>query len=191
MPILPGTDGVDKMSKSLDNHIGINENPAQMYGKVLSIPDTVILPYFVLTTTVPRGEIAQIEKQLNDGSENPRNIKRRLAREIVSLYYSPEAAAAAENEFDRIFIDKEAPEEMQEWILPGREGEISLLHLLSTTRMVSSNGEARRLASQGGITVDGRKITDVNEKISPGDGIVLKVGKRKFLRVKLEKTERQ
>ncbi len=184
MPILPGTDGVEKMSKSLENHIGINESPSQMYGKVLSIPDSVILPYFVLTTSVPRGEIEGIEKQLRDPATNPRDLKRRLAREVVTLYHSEPEANEAEREFDRIFIDKEIPSDIQEKTLPLKGGAISILQLLSATELVSSNGEGRRLVSQGGVSIDGRKITDVNELVSPGHGIVLKVGKRKFLKVK-------
>ncbi len=187
MPILPGTDGVEKMSKSLDNHIGISESPAQMYGKVLSIPDSVILSYFVLTTSVEPEEIVSIEKQLQEPGINPRDLKRRLAREVVTLYHSREAAVESEREFDRIFIEKEVPSDIQERILPLKGGVISILQLLTTTQMVSSNGEARRLVSQGGISIDGRKVTDVNEIISPGEGIVVKVGKRKFLKVKVDK----
>ncbi|MDH4071343.1 MAG: tyrosine--tRNA ligase, partial [Ignavibacteria bacterium] len=112
MPILPGTDGVEKMSKSLDNHIGISESPAQMYGKVLSIPDSVMMQYFVLTTSLPAEELKSIDEQLNDPDVNPRNIKRRLARAIVTSYYSEKDAATAEKEFDRIFIRKEAPTEV-------------------------------------------------------------------------------
>jgi tyrosyl-tRNA synthetase len=184
MPILPGTDGIEKMSKSLDNQIGINESPSQMYGKVLSIPDNVILTYFILTTSVSSSELRSIDQQLQDTSCNPRDLKRRLAREIVTLYHSEEAAQGAEREFDRIFVEKDVPSDMEERTLSLREGSISVLQLLSTTNMVSSNGEARRLVSQGGVSIDGRRIIDVNELISPGHGVVLKVGKRKFLKVK-------
>ena len=183
MPILPGTDGVDKMSKSLDNQIGINESPAQMYGKVLSIPDTVILTYFILTTSIPSAEIRSIEEQLRDPATNPRNLKRRLAREIVTLYHSEDEALESEREFDRIFIEKEVPSDITEQTL-SLKGSISVLQLLAMTNLVSSNGEARRLVSQGGVSIDGRRIIDVNELISPGGGVVVKVGKRKFLKVR-------
>ena len=184
MPILPGTDGVEKMSKSLDNHIGISESPAQMYGKVLSIPDSVMMQYFVLTTSLPAEELKSIDEQLNDPDVNPRNIKRRLARAIVTSYYSEKDAATAEKEFDRIFIRKEAPTEVPEQTLKLKDGSITIVQLLSATRLASSKGEARRLVSQGGVSIDGRRISDPNDVIAPGDGILVKVGKRKFLRVK-------
>jgi len=123
---------------------------------------------------------------LEDPATNPRDLKRHLAREIVTLYHSQDVAVESEREFDRIFIAKEVPSDIQERTVPLKGGVISILQLLARTQMVASNGEARRLVSQGGISVDGRRITDVNELISPGQGIVLKVGKRKFLKVKAE-----
>jgi len=184
MPILPGTDGVEKMSKSLDNQIGINESPGQMYGKVLSIPDSLIMQYFTLTTDTPSGEIANIRALMVGGTENPRDIKRRLAREIVTLYHSREDATEAEREFDRVFVRKQNPSEIPECTLTLADGTISILQLLTSTKLASSNGEARRLVTQGGVSVSSRKISDPNEIVSPGAGIVVKVGKRKFLKVK-------
>lgn len=189
MPILPGTDGVEKMSKSLDNQIGINENPSQMYGKVLSIPDNVIMTYFVLTTNVSTAELQTIQDQLRNPGANARNLKRRLAREIVSLYHSEEAAVESEREFDRIFIEKEVPSDLEERTLALKGGSTTVLQLLTMTNLVSSNGEARRLVSQGGVSIDGRRIVDVNESVSPGHGMVVKVGKRKFLKVKADQVE--
>lgn len=184
MPILPGTDGIEKMSKSLDNHIGISENPAQMYGKVLSTPDSVMMQYFVLTTDLPAEELKSIEADLRNPDINPRDIKRRLARAIVTTYHSEKDAVVAEREFDRIFIRKEAPTKVPEQTLTLKDGSITIVQLLSKTRLASSNGEARRLVNQGGVSIDGQKISDPNDVVTPGDGIMVKVGKRKFLRVK-------
>jgi tyrosyl-tRNA synthetase len=184
MPILPGTDGVEKMSKSLDNYIGISESPQEMFGKTLSIPDTLIVDYFVLTTNVPAPEIAQIKRQFEEGSVNPRNLKRRLAREIVSLYHSAHAAHAAEDEFDRIFVMKDMPDEIPEVTVAAESNTVGILRLLTESHLASSNSDARRLIEQGGVSVDGNKIEDYNSMIDIHRGVVVKVGKRKFVRVR-------
>ena len=162
MPILPGTDGVEKMSKSLDNYIGINESPRQIYGKCLSIPDKLILDYFVLTTNVAPHELGEIKKQLDDASTNPRDLKRRLARTLVALYHDEDAARAAEEEFDRIFVKKDLPDEVPEYSIKAENGSIAIMRLLTETKLVTSNGEARRMIEQGGVTVDGQRISDFN-----------------------------
>jgi tyrosyl-tRNA synthetase len=172
------------MSKSLNNQIGINEAPGEIYGKVLSIPDALIFEYFLLTTDVPEGDLARIRRELESGETNPRDLKRQLARTIVSLYYSEEDAGKAESEFDSLFIRKEIPDDIPEIALRLDDGTIGILELLSETRMVGSRSEARRLIDQGGISVDGRKVSDPNEIVAPGGGIVLKIGKRRFLRVR-------
>ena len=182
LPILPGTDGIEKMSKSLDNYIGINETPQQMYGKTLSIPDKLIYEYFVLTTNIPNDELEVIKHNLEDPGHNPRDTKRTLARTIVALYHGEEAAKAAEEEFDRIFIKKDLPDEIPEVRLHV-DGPIGILRLLAETKMASSNSDARRLVEQGGVTVDGVKITDHAAQMDIGKGIVVKVGKRKFAHV--------
>ena len=182
LPILPGTDGIEKMSKSLDNYIGINETPQQMYGKTLSIPDKLIYEYFVLTTNIPNDELEVIKHNLEDPGHNPRDTKRTLARTIVALYHGEEAAKAAEEEFDRIFIKKDLPDEIPEVRLHV-DGPIGILRLLAETKMASSNSDARRLVEQGGVTVDGVKITDHAAQLDIGKGIVVKVGKRKFARI--------
>ncbi len=183
MPILPGTDGVEKMSKSLDNYIGISEVPQQMYGKTLSIPDTVIYDYLVLATGLPETELAAIRKQLEQGTANPRDLKRRLAREIVALYHDTGAAAAAEEEFDRIFVRKDLPDEIPEARLPTNGLPVSILRLLAETGLAPSNSEARRLIEQGGVSIDGQRVTDQSALIDVGRGVIIKVGKRKFVRV--------
>ena len=182
MPILPGTDGVEKMSKSLDNYIGISEEPGQMYGKTLSIPDTLIYDYMLLATTMPASEIADVRVQFDKGTANPRDLKRRLAREIVALYHSAAAATAAEEEFDRIFIRKDMPDEIPEVRLPASAA-AGILQVLTDTGMASSKGEARRLIEQGGVSVDGQRVTDQSATIDISHGVIIKVGKRKFMRV--------
>jgi tyrosyl-tRNA synthetase len=183
MPILVGTDGTEKMSKSLDNYISISDTPQQIYGRTLSIPDTLIHDYFLLATDTPAQELARIKAQLEDKKENPRDLKRRLARELVTMYHGPEVARNAEAEFDRVFVKKEIPDEVPEFSISLDNGTIGIIKLLTETRMVSSNSEARRIIDQGGVTVDGRRISDQNAVISIQPSVILKVGKRKFLKV--------
>jgi tyrosyl-tRNA synthetase len=183
MPILPGTDGIEKMSKSLDNSIGIAETPQQMYGKTLSIPDTVIHDYLVLVTDVPPSEIAEIQTGLQAGTYHPREAKRLLARTIVGLYHGADAAMAAEAEFDRIFVRKDLPDEIPGATLSAEGGRITLLRLLTETGLVSSNSEARRLIEQGGVSVDGQRINDQQAVVDLASPVIVKVGKRKFVRV--------
>lgn len=183
LPILPGTDGVEKMSKSLDNCIGIGESPKEMYGKTLSVPDKLIYSYFELTTDVSNAELVEIKKQLESKNVNPRDIKRRLGRTIVSMYHNEEEAKKAEAEFDRIFIEKAAPEDIPEFRLKEGTGVRDLLTLLTVTQLASSKSEARRLIEQGGLSIDGKKISDPNSELPKKDLYVLKVGKRKFLKI--------
>jgi tyrosyl-tRNA synthetase len=185
MPILAGTDGVEKMSKSLDNYIGINESPRQIYGKTLSIPDKLIYDYYVLTTDTPNSELTRIKKQLGDASGNPRDLKRRLARELVATYHSQEAARAAEEEFDRIFVKKDLPDEIPEFVIASATGKIGIVKLLTDTGLVTSNSEARRMIEQGGVSVDGVKISDQNATVDIEKSVIVKVGKRRFLKVSM------
>jgi tyrosyl-tRNA synthetase len=183
MPIIPGTDGVEKMSKSLDNYIGISESPQEIYGKTLSIPDSLIYDYFLLATDVPGPELAHIQEQLQKGSVNPRDLKRRLAREIVRVYHSGQAAMAAEEEFDRIFVKKDLPDEIPEFTIVSDTPTVGILRLLTETKLVSSNSEARRLIDQGGVSIDGNRITDQDAVVRLTKWVIVKVGKRKFLKV--------
>jgi len=183
LPILAGTDGREKMSKSLDNYIGINESPGQMYGKTLSIPDDQIYNYFELTTNVETKQLRTIRTQLTDKEHNPRDVKRLLARTIVAQYHDEASARAAEEEFDKVFIKKETPDSIPEFSLEIDNGGIGIIKLLTATKMVSSKGEARRMIEQGGVSIDGKRVEDQGTVLTINDGIVLKVGKRKFLRV--------
>jgi tyrosyl-tRNA synthetase len=183
MPILPGTDGVEKMSKSLDNYISLQDPPPQMYGKTLRIPDELIHTYFLLTTQLSNDELASIAQQLKTKSANPRDLKRRLARTLVEMYHSPEAAAKAEKEFDRIFIDKAIPDEIPEFLVPAGATR-TIVEVVTTAGLTSSKGEARRMIDQGGVSIDGEKISDVNATIPQKSEFIIKVGKRKFVRIK-------
>jgi tyrosyl-tRNA synthetase len=183
MPILPGTDGVEKMSKSLDNYIGIGDTPKDIYGKTLSIPDLLIYDYFLLATNVPSSELEKIKKELESKSVNPRDIKRRLARTIVALYYDEASAVAAEQEFDKIFIKKDLPDEVKEFQSRMSGDTVGVLQLLAETKLAASKGEARRLVEQGGVSVDGVKVSDINALVSLVKPVILKVGPRRFLKI--------
>lgn len=183
MPILPGTDGLQKMSKSVDNYIGITEPPKEIYGKTLSIPDNLIYDYFMLLTNVPDQELASIKKQLDEHRVNPRDLKRRLGRELVTLYSSPEAAARAEEEFDKIFVQKQIPDQIEELHLKDHNKAINILTLLTETHLAPSRSEARRLIEQGGVSINGERVKKVDEEITMGRDLVVKVGKRRFLRI--------
>jgi tyrosyl-tRNA synthetase len=184
MPILPGTDGVEKMSKSLDNYIGISDPPREIFGKTMRIPDKLILDYFVLTTDLPSPALEEVKKELS-GSGNPSLTKRRLARTLVALYHSAEDAEHAEREFDRMFKDREAPDEMSEFVLPAASAtSVGIVQLLTDAGLVPSKSEARRMIDAGAVSVDGAKVTDHNAFVSVAQAVVVRVGKRGFRRVR-------
>jgi tyrosyl-tRNA synthetase len=184
MPILEGLDGVHKMSKSLGNYIGIDEAPREMYGKTMSLPDELMARYFELVTAVSLEELLDIKAGLKDGSLHPRDIKMRLAREIVSQYHGIEQAKAAEEEFKRMFQQKDLPDEVPEF-RPAEDmkEEVWLPKLMVAAGSAGSTSEARRLIQQGGVKVDGIKVDDPNITISPSNGMIIQVGKRKFFQI--------
>jgi tyrosyl-tRNA synthetase len=184
MPILVGTDGVEKMSKSLDNFIGLNESPRDIFGKTMRIPDPLIYDYFLLATDIPAGELPAIKRELGDPATNPSTVKRRLAARLVMLYHSAADAASAEDEFNRMFREKESPEEIQEAALTAPGGHIGIIQLLVDATLVPSKNEARRMIGQGAVSVDGVRITDQNASIDITAGVVVRVGKRGFRRVR-------
>ena len=184
MPILPGTDGVEKMSKSLDNYIGVNEPAREIFGKAMRIPDGLIFDYFLLTTDMRADDLAAIKNELADPLTNPSTVKRRLARTLVALYHSENEAANAEKEFNRMFKEREAPEEITEVTLSAPEGKMGILQLLTDARLVGSKSEARRMVDQGAVSVDGVKINDQHAVVSIAGGIVLRVGKRGWCRIR-------
>lgn len=178
MGILPGTDGVIRMSKSLGNHIPIMATPEDMYGKVMSIPDQAMGDYARLVTRWSAGEINDLEVGLVSGSIHPRDAKMMLAREIVSIFHSPEAADRAEEAFVHIFQQQKLPEDIPEYTI---QPDQTVLDVLQDSGLVSSRGEGRRLISQNGIRLDGETLTDPNQPF-PHPG-VLQAGKRRFLRI--------
>jgi tyrosyl-tRNA synthetase len=182
MPLIVGTDGVEKMSKSYNNYIGISDSPKEIFGKTLSIPDSLIYNYFELATDLTNVQLSEIKSKLDDPTTNPRDIKRQLAKSFVAMYHSVEAAKNAEEEFDRIFVNKGTPDEVPEFNF-GNMREINILALIISLNLASSKGEAKRLVTQGGITIDGEKINDIQMSVQLKNGMLLKVGKRKFIRL--------
>ncbi|MGB9697687.1 MAG: tyrosine--tRNA ligase [Ignavibacteria bacterium] len=181
MPLLEGTDGSEKMSKSLNNYIGITEPPNEIFGKAMSIPDVLIYKYFLLCTRLPVAELQEIKKGLENPQNNPRDFKRKLAYELVKLYYGENEAKDAMAEFDRIFVKKDVPSEIEEYHLTADS--IKLVNLMTETQLAGSNAQARRLIEQGGVSINGKKITDINFVVKKGKEQILKVGKRKFLKI--------
>jgi tyrosyl-tRNA synthetase len=181
VPLLVGTDGVDKMSQSLGNYIGVDEPAPEMFGKVMSIPDELMPQWYRLAADLPEVEVAGIETALEDGSLHPGKAKRRLAREIVALYWGSEAAAAAEAGFDRIFKQRLVPEEVAEHPLPD-DDTIHLPAALLGAGLVASTSEARRLIAQGGVRVDGSPVVEDDLPRRALAGRVVQVGRRRFIR---------
>jgi tyrosyl-tRNA synthetase len=187
MPILPGTDGVEKMSKSLDNYIGVSEPPQEMFGKTMSIPDTLILDYFTLATGVPAADLEEIRGGI---ASRPYEMKRRLARTIVGLYHGDGEAARAEEEFARRFTPargkdwtEQLPSEIPDARISAAGEELGVIALLTESGLAASRSEARRLVEQGGVVIDGRRISDWNATVSLAAPVIVKVGKLKFARV--------
>ena len=178
--LLEGTDGIEKMSKSYDNYIGLTDSPSDMYGRTLSIPDTLIGKYFEYATTISVESLDDIKKDLSAGKSNPRDLKRQLAREIVQIYHDRDAAQKAESDFDALFIKKDIPDDIPEYALSSTE---TLVSIMVGNELVSSNGDAKRMIKQGAVKLDDEKISDMFFEVSPDSEKVLKVGKRKFLRI--------
>ncbi|MHC4715514.1 MAG: tyrosine--tRNA ligase [Planctomycetota bacterium] len=175
MPILVGLDGTEKMSKSKGNYVGITDQPADMFGKVMSIPDTLMENYLTLLTDLP-GD--RIKAMLDSAQTHPRQAKAELARTITATYHGDEAARAAQAEFDRVFAEGQTPVDMPEIVLAA--GEIGIVDLVVKAGFAASNSEARRLVKQSAVSIDGEKITDINATVAPVDGQILRVGKRRF-----------
>lgn len=188
VPILVGTDGTQKMSKSLGNYIGVDEPPRDMYGKVMSIPDALMLDYFELVTDVPDGEIAELSRQLSSGSVNPMDLKKRLAYTIVTQFHGKDAADDAQSYFARVFQARETPEDVPELGFPALEQQAGLSRIdigptLVREGVVKSASELKRLVAQGAVELDGDRVRST--VISARNGSVLKVGRRTFVRVKV------
>ena len=180
-PLLEGTDGIEKMSKSYNNYIGITETPNEMYGKTLSIPDSLISKYFEYVTDINNDELNIIKDDIKNNISNPRDLKRRLARKIVEFYYDDKKAYDAEENFDNLFIKKTVPSDIPEITVKDK---IKIILIIVENKMASSNSEAKRLIKQGGVKIDDKKINDIHYIFEPKN-CILKVGKRKFLKINL------
>jgi tyrosyl-tRNA synthetase len=183
LPILPGTDGVEKMSKSLDNYIGISEPPEEMYGKTLSISDDLIYTYFVLATDSPTQELENLKAY---AATDPRNAKHELARSIVRMYHGAEAADAARQHFEKTVIKGEVPHDIDVFQpTPEEETRIGILNLMSQAGLTESNGQGRRMIQQNGVEIDGEKVRDIGMQIdlATATPFILKVGKRRYARI--------
>lgn len=188
LPLLEGTDGVKKMSKSYGNYIGLTDAPNDMFGKVMSIPDELMVKYYRLASTVPVDQIDAIEKGLAADEIHPNRCKRDLAQNIVAAYYDEEAAKEAEAAFDRQFKQHEVPEDIPEFaadLTPNEEGMVYLAKLIADSGLTKSTGDARRMIDQGGVKINGEAVAAKSYNVAPEtlSGAVIQVGKRKFVRL--------
>lgn len=181
LPILEGTDGVEKMSKSLDNYIGLTDSAKDMFGKTMSIPDTLIPRYYQYAVYASPAEVETITTGLRDGSVHPRTAKVDLAKRLVAVYHGTEAGEAAFAEFERVFVKKDIPDEIPELALSYSSSDI--VTILIDTAMATSKSEARRLITQGGVSIDGTKVTDPVAQIDFSSPVILRVGKLRFVRL--------
>ena len=187
-PLLEGLDGVQKMSKSLGNYIGVNEEPKEMYGKAMSIPDELMIKYYELATDVPMEEIDALRAGLADGSVHPRDAKMRLARTIVRMYHGEAAAAEAEKHFVTVFQQRALPDDIEDYTVPAHlveDGAVRIVRLLVESGLQPSGAEARRTVLGGGVRLNEEKLGDPNAAVKVRDGDILQVGKRKFIRLRL------
>ena len=179
LPLLEGTDGQDKMSKSYGNDIGLTDSPQEMYGKTMSITDEMIVKYFRLAADASDEVLVKIESNLSDSNYNPRDAKRLLARSLVELYYDSDSALKAEDHFDEVIVNKSIPDDIPEFQI---ESETSLVDAVFLSKVVASKSEVRRLVKQGAVSVDGKKIDDASFSLRSGQ--VINIGKRRFLKIK-------
>ena len=186
VPLLVGTDGTAKMSKSYGNYIGITEPAQEIYGKLMSIPDDLIYTYFELVSAVPLDRLQKIKASLESGKENPRDLKHELALEITTLYHGKEEALGARAHFERVFVNRDRPEEIQEHRLPAGEEPLWLPGLLRDIGLVTSSSEANRMIKQGAVLVNDQKVESTDYMLDPQGEAFIKVGKRRFAKVIFE-----
>jgi len=182
MPLIEGTDGNLKMSKSYDNYIAFNDTSRDMFGKIMSIPDTLIIKYMRLLTDLGKTEIDLYESQMKDGLVNPRDIKMKLGQEVVAVFYGREEGVKAQEEFIKIFRKKDLPDEME--VLKVTSS-ISVLDLVMLSGETPSKSEAKRLIAQGAVKLNEEKLDDFSRMLEVKGSEVLKIGKRKFFRIDL------
>jgi len=182
MPLLEGLDGVNKMSKSLGNYIGITESADNVYGKVLSISDDLMFRYYELLSDLSGSEIGELKEKMESGTLHPKEIKKQLARELTARFHSSEAALAAEEGFEKVFTKGGIPDDIPEMVSSATE-EIWLPQLLVDSGLVKSTSDGRRMIKQNAVSIDGEKITDMNSVVEPKGEVLIKVGKRRFCKV--------
>jgi tyrosyl-tRNA synthetase len=180
VPILVGLDGREKMSKSKGNYIGVTDEPNDMFGKVMSISDDMMENYFTLLTDLPTEKVAELT---NSQKTHPKEAKVLLAKTIVSQFYGAKSADLAAEQFEKVFAQKQLPDEIPEFKLPAEP--IMVKQLLLACKLVETGGEAKRMCAQSAVTIDGQKVTDSNAQITPTNGMTIQVGKRKFARLKV------
>lgn len=188
LPIIEGTDGVEKMSKSLGNYIGINEHPYDMYGKVMSVPDKLMVTYFELLTDISYRELAKIEQDLKDNNESPLEIKKMLAKEIVKIYHGYSLANEAEENFENVFQKKMNPDNIQKLLISKsllKEDKIWIVKLIDLTGLLKTKGEILRIIEQGGVKINNNKIMETNVDIEIKDGDILRIGKLNFYQINM------
>jgi len=183
MPILEGLDGVHKMSKSLDNYIGVNESPKDIFGKTMRVSDELMFRYYELLTDMRPAQVAQLKADVQSGAKHPREVKVDLAKFLVTRFHSQAAAQNAVEEFNRIFVEKGLPDKIEEIALDSQE--ISLIQLLTKVSFASSNGEATRLIQGGGVSINQEKVSDpkLKLKLESGQELILKAGKKKYIKI--------
>jgi len=182
MPLLEGLDGVNKMSKSLGNYIGVNEQPREMFGKVMSITDELMIRYYELLSHIPTEEFEALKHGISNGTIHPKKTKEQLASELVERYWGKDAASQAQQEFDSLFRDKGTPDDVQVFSLEWDEDAIWVPKIMKLAGMASSTGEALRLIKQGGLHINDNKVTDHEARLPKGE-YLFKAGKRKFLKI--------
>jgi tyrosyl-tRNA synthetase len=187
MPLLEGLDGVNKMSKSLGNYIGINEPADEIFGKIMSVSDDLMIRYYELLSDMPLNELESLRSRVKNGSIHPMEAKKQLGREMVARYHGATAAAQAEENFVRRFRDNQTPDDMPEIVLAADEGKMLLCKVLAQSDLVKSNSEGRRAVQQGGVKVNGEKVSDENLEIACSGEYIIQVGKRRFAKVRFEK----
>jgi tyrosyl-tRNA synthetase len=181
LPLLEGTDGIEKMSKSYDNYIALDDSPQDMYGKLMSINDSMITKYYKLAVFAEKEKVSSIEQQLKDSSINPRDIKRDLAKDLVERYYDKDTALEAEKAFDQIFVKKSIPDDIPIFQV---KIESNILEILLSEKLIASKAEGKRLIVQNAIKIDGEICSDIGYVISKGCGeLIVKIGKRRFLKI--------
>jgi tyrosyl-tRNA synthetase len=188
LPLIEGTDGVEKMSKSLGNYIGINENSYDMYGKVMSIPDKLMLTYFEVLTDISYPDLAKIEQDLKEETVSPLIIKKRLAKEIVKNYHGYSEANEAEQNFQKVFQERKIPENIENVLLPKnifKDNKLWIVRLIRQTKLLNSTGEILRIIEQGGIRINNKKVRQTDIDIEIKDGDILRIGKLHFYRIKI------